>query len=336
MHTPEYGAAFIGVIVGGILYGMTILQATSYFRRYRSDPLWTKSCVGLLCLLDTLHLCFSIHMMYFYLIHNFGNVKAVFDIIWSLKGLGTVQVLLIWLVQCLYLTRIWKLSRKIVNNAKISSALLAGLIVTVVVAFGVGTMFIIKMDELRQGLSMAGFRWAIFFGFSVTIAVDVFIAGVMSFLLYRSQTGMKRTDSMLFTLIQYVIGTGVLTSAASIIYVILYVAKPDSLLYLAQEFSITRLYTNSYLAMMNARSGLRGQMCEPVDIEINLTNAIQFASPSSSSYGDKTRKLYQTPPETPIKLAKTSLEDHELIPPPPCLGHDDYNRSKDILLDRVQ
>jgi len=336
MHTPEYGAAFIGIMIGGILYGMTILQAVSYFRiGYGNDSLWMKVSVALLCLLDTLHLCFSVHMMYFYLINNFGNVKAVFEIVWSLKGLGTVQVLLIWLVQCLYLARIWKLSRKIVKSTKISSALLAGLIVTVIMAFGVGIMFIIKMDELRQGLSLAGFRWAIFFGFSVTIAVDVFIAGVMSFLLY-SQTGMKRTDSILFTLIQYIIGTGVLTSAASIVYIILYVVKPDTLLYLAQEFSITRLYTNSFLAMMNARSTLRGQMCEPVDIEINLTNSIRFSSPSSSLFGDKTRKHYQTPPETPVKPAKTSLENDKTIPPPPCLGHDNYNRSEDILLDRVQ
>jgi hypothetical protein len=39
---------------------------------------------------------------------------------------------------------------------------------------------------------------------------------------------------------------------------------------------------------MNARSGLRGQMNKPVDIEINLTNALQFASPTS----DKTRQPY--------------------------------------------
>jgi len=317
IDTPEYGAAFIGLVVGAIFFGMTILQATSYFRRYRNDPMWMKLCVVLLCLLDTLHLCFSVHMMYFYLIDNFGNVAAVSAIIWSLKGLGTVQVLVIWLVQCLYLTRIWKLSRKVVARRKILLGILAGLIVILIVAFGVGIMFTVKMLELKQGLSLAGFRWAIFFGFSVTIAIDVTIAGVMSFLLYRSQTGIKRTDSMLFTLIQYIVGTGVLTSAASIVYVVLYVVKPDTLLYLAQEFSITRLYTNSFLALMNARSGLRGQMNKPLDIEINLTNALQFASPTSD---DKTRQSYHSSPETQIITGTSSSLDGEIVPPPPCLG----------------
>jgi len=326
METPDYGAAFVGLIIGGILYGMTILQAVSYFRRYRNDQLWMKICVALLCLLDTLHMCFSVHMMYFYLINNFGTVTAVYEIIWSLKGLGTVQVLVIWLVQTLYLTRIWKLSRKIVDARNISSVILAGLIVILILAFGVGIMFIIKMDELRQGLSMAGFRWAIFFGFSVTIAIDITIAATLSFLLYRSQTGIKRTDNILFTLIQYIVGTGVLTSAASITYIVLYVVKPDSLLYLAQEFSITRLYTNSFLAMMNARYGLRGQMSEPVDLEINMTNAIQFQSPSSSM--DKPRRDYHSAPETLISRSQVSLESEGgMRRPPPCLQNINTNLS---------
>jgi len=158
----------------------------------------------------------------------------------------------------------------------------------------------------------------------VTIAIDSLIAVVMSFLLYRSQTGIKRTDNMLFTLIQYIIGTGILTSAASIIYIVLYVVKPNTFLYLAQEFSITRLYSNSFLAMMNARSGLRGQMSEPV--EINLGTALRFVSPSSSV--DVSGKHYQSPRET-YMTARSSLEG-QIIPPPPCLGSDYSGSYEDI------
>ena len=55
------------------------------------------------------------------------------------------------------------------------------------------------------------YQWEILLAFSVTIFIDLGIAGFMSFLLYKSQTGIKRTDSTLFTLIQYVISTGLLT-----------------------------------------------------------------------------------------------------------------------------
>lgn len=55
------------------------------------------------------------------------------------------------------------------------------------------------------------YQWEILSAFCVTIVIDLGIAGFMSFLLYKSQTGIKRTDSTLFTLIQYVISTGLLT-----------------------------------------------------------------------------------------------------------------------------
>jgi len=302
MSGPQLGAALIGLILSGILYGMVVMQATYYFSHYRSDPLWLKLSVVLLCFLDTLHLCFSVHMVYFYLITNLGNLLAVNDIIWSLKGLATVQVLVIWLVQCLYLLRIWKLSRGIITNTAFSSALLASLIFTLLFALGIGLMFMVELSGLTHGVSIASFRWEIFLAFSSTVAIDLYIAAVLSFLLWKSQTGIKRTDSALFTLIQYIVSTGVLTSVASLVYILLYVIKPDSLLYLAQEFSITRLYANSFLAMMNARSGLRGQLSSPVDLEINLQSAIRFDDPSSTSIGSHhaPKPCPEPAPELPV------------------------------------
>ena len=60
-------------------------------------------------------------------------------------------------------------------------------------------------------LKYSMYQWEILSAFCVTIVIDLGIAGFMSFLLYKSQTGIKRTDSTLFTLIQYVISTGLLT-----------------------------------------------------------------------------------------------------------------------------
>jgi hypothetical protein len=299
MSGPEFGAALIGLVIGGIFFGMVIMQAGHYFRSYRSDPIWLRLSVALLCLLDTLHLCFSVHMMYFYLVTNFGNISAVNEIVWSLKGLAAVQVFVIWLVQCLYLLRIWKLSKGIVTDATFSTALLASLIITLLFALGIGVMFMIELTGLKRGVSITSFRWAIFLAFTATIAIDTYIAAILSYLLWKSQTGIKRTDSTLFTLIQYIVGTGVLTSLASFVYMLLYVLRPNSLLYLALEFSMTRLYSNSFLAMMNARSGLRGQLSEPVDLEINLGSAIRFGPSSSMSLGSHVQNK-GTPPTSPV------------------------------------
>ena len=68
-----------------------------------------------------------------------------------------------------------------------------------------------------------------------------------------------------------------------------FVVKPNSFLYLAQEFSVTRcmhpnspsyiydvmliwvsVYANSFLAMMNARGSLRDTLSQPIDVEFNV------------------------------------------------------------------
>ncbi|KAF7970439.1 hypothetical protein HWV62_23919 [Athelia sp. TMB] len=251
-------------------------------------------------------------MMYFYVITNFGNIAAASDSIWSLKGLAVVQVVVIIAVQLLYLMRIWKLSRDILIDAKVASALLAALAVLCVLAFAIGILFIYEIGTISSAISVASFRWAIILAFSVTIFIDVCIATIMSTLLYRSRPGIQRTDSMLFTLIQYVIGTGALTSAASIVYVVLYIVKPNTFLYLAQEFSITRLYVVSFLAMMNARDALRERLNVPIELDINFSNAMQFTSPSTASPSsiEADLKGFKTAPETPAALSQpTSLAD---------------------------
>ncbi|KZP30035.1 hypothetical protein FIBSPDRAFT_1038401 [Athelia psychrophila] len=281
---PEYGAGFIGLIIGAILFGMTILQCNSYFHNYQQDQLWLKACVATLCLLDALHLIFSTHMMYFYMVTNFDNIAAADENIWSLKALAFVQVIVILTVQTLYLMRIWKLSRSIITHTRVLTALLAGLLTLCVLAFSIGILFSYEVGILQQAsMSIPSFRWVIILANFTTVFIDICIAAIMSTLLYRSRPGVRRTDSMLFTLIQYIIGTGVLTSLASIVYIILYVAKPNTFVYLAEQFSSTHLYVNSLMAMMNARDRLRERLRVPMELEINFSNAVQFPSLSTSA-----------------------------------------------------
>ncbi|KZP33196.1 hypothetical protein FIBSPDRAFT_1036317 [Athelia psychrophila] len=329
---PEYGPGFIGLIIGAVMFGMTVLQCNSYFHNFQQDRLYLKACVATLCCLDALHLIFSAHMMYFYIITNFGNMAAANQNIWSLKGLAVVQVIVILTVQTLYLMRIWKLSRTIVTqHTWISSTLLAGLFILCVLAFGIGILFTYEVGTLEAATSVASFRWAILVAFSTTVFIDICIAAIMSTLLYRSRPGVKRTDSMLFTLIQYIIGTGVLTSVASIVYVVLYVIKPDTFLYLAQEFSITRLYVNSFMAMMNARDGLRERLSVPMELDINFSNALQFPSPSTSAaspmevtikrYNESFVTAFETPVAHPQSQSSADItEIHENVTAAPGLN----------------
>ncbi|KAF8814496.1 hypothetical protein BYT27DRAFT_7249992 [Phlegmacium glaucopus] len=124
-------------------------------------------------------------------------------------------------------------------------------------------------------------EYVIYIGFGSTALLDCTIAAAMCVILYKSNGGTRRTESVVETLIQYFIATGLLTSFAAIMCIALYVVQPTSLLYLSMEFSMTRLYANSILAMFNARRQLRERMEE--SLELKLPSNVLFGEPQSMS-----------------------------------------------------
>jgi len=92
---------------------------------------------------------------------------------------------------------------------------------------------------------------------ALSTATDVLIAGSLCFMLRRSRTGFRKSDTMINTLMLFVVNTGVLTSCCAIAALIALVASPFTLIYASFYFCIGRLYTNSLLATLNARELIR-------------------------------------------------------------------------------
>ncbi|KAI6158499.1 hypothetical protein EDD17DRAFT_1621543 [Pisolithus thermaeus] len=68
-----FGCALIAGLISAMLYGITILQTYLYYMTYCSeDASIVKSLVAATCILDTLHVSFTCHMLYYYLITNYG------------------------------------------------------------------------------------------------------------------------------------------------------------------------------------------------------------------------------------------------------------------------
>ncbi|KAL0566298.1 hypothetical protein V5O48_015721 [Marasmius crinis-equi] len=93
---------------------------------------------------------------------------------------------------------------------------------------------------------------------ALSAAADVLIAAVLCYLLARSKTGFKRSDTMISKLITFTANTGLATSVCALASLISLVASPHTLIYALFYFCIGRLYTNSLLVALNARKSLRG------------------------------------------------------------------------------
>ncbi|KAF9445081.1 hypothetical protein P691DRAFT_762818 [Macrolepiota fuliginosa MF-IS2] len=111
-------------------------------------------------------------------------------------------------------------------------------------------------------------RWVIYFGLGTIAVIDTIIATMTCFVLYKGKISIgidirPRMNRVLSNLIMFAFATGLLTSFASVSCVVLFFARPDTLLYIAVTFSITRLYTNSALAMVNVRQRLNTDLTDP-------------------------------------------------------------------------
>ncbi|KIK66372.1 hypothetical protein GYMLUDRAFT_932564 [Collybiopsis luxurians FD-317 M1] len=280
-------ALFFGFIVGTVLFGVVLLESYRYFKTYKNDSMRQKLLVVFLFTLDSLHFAFSVHMAHYYLISNFGNLNAIARAVWSVKVLGTIQVILLWIVQCLYLIRICILTR-IDLFQKIMFPVMCAVVVIAAIGFGVGLMFIVELNRIEFILDFIEIKWAVYLAFGVSAAVDIAIAAIMVLLLHRSIIGMKRTNGAISVLIHYIFSTGLLTSVAALIYIILYAAAPQTLLFLGMVFLMSRLYTISFLELLNVRKQLRDNLDSQNSPGLGYSS-IKFEAVETSSGSDSTQ-----------------------------------------------
>ncbi|KAG6855596.1 hypothetical protein H0H87_000391 [Tephrocybe sp. NHM501043] len=140
---------------------------------------------------------------------------------------------------------------------------LTGFISAIVVANAtLGTVWVIQsmqLDTFDQLLEISPITISIN---ALSTAADVIIAASLCYMLHRARTGFKRSDSMINRLMLFVVNTGVLTSLCAIASLISLVASPLTLIYATFYFCIGRLYTNSFLATLNARKTITGKVDE--------------------------------------------------------------------------
>ncbi|KAF9474515.1 hypothetical protein BDN70DRAFT_884733 [Pholiota conissans] len=275
------GVAFFGFSAGAILFGITVRQAYQYYTTSTNDKLLRKLIVGAVCLLDGMHLAFSMYLVYSLILDLLGYTTGP-HVLWSLKALGSTQVILIILVQGFYLLQIWRLSGNLLLAKKFAVAVQIFVIIIAILAVAVGAVFLSQLQKINVIYGFdTSFEYIVYMGFGATAIIDCATAAAMCLLLHKSSAGTIKSETVLETLIQYFIGSGLLTSFAAILCIVLYVAQPDTLLYLGMEFSVTRLYANSLLAISNGRGRLRERLDET--IELRLPSGMFFGEPDSAS-----------------------------------------------------
>ncbi|KAK0476154.1 hypothetical protein IW261DRAFT_1609763 [Armillaria novae-zelandiae] len=246
-----FGAFLISVIASSCLFGVTCTQAWYYYTRY-SDGIVLKVLVGTIWILEVLHLAFGSHAIYHYVILHYGDPTALAEVIWSVSLNVSVTALIALFVYLYYARRIYQLSNyniPLVALVVIPSVCRLG---TSICITGYGLH--LKYYFLFKRSVMAGLIRA---SLTLYVVSDLLIAVLLCYYLHSSRTGITRTDTLINRLIIYAVHNGLITSVADIFVIVFNMTYPDNLVYLSVYQIVANLYSNTFLATLNARKATK-------------------------------------------------------------------------------
>ncbi|KAH9080266.1 hypothetical protein EDB83DRAFT_2513186 [Lactarius deliciosus] len=246
------GAVVLGWGISSLIFGMLCIQVWTYYQRYPNDHWSYKVLVLALWALEALHQIFVGHIVWFYLVENFGS-SLVFlrPPVWTLSAQTLLGSLIGTIVKICFGMRVWKFSR--------GNYLVTGLIISMAVAqFATAIVYTLRTfhllvaqaDQIKTIGSAA---------LSLGMVTDVFTAASLSYFLHKMRTGFKRSDTLINRLIIYSVNTGALTSVFSAAVLASYNLMPSNLIYIALYFVLSKLFANSCVGTLNTRRFIHGR-----------------------------------------------------------------------------
>ncbi|KAI6104356.1 hypothetical protein F5141DRAFT_186349 [Pisolithus sp. B1] len=250
-------SAFVGGFISSMIYGITTLQTYVYYMHYTEDALILKLLVAAVWVLDTVHISFMMHALYYYQVINYGVPTSFEYIIWTLPGSDLMNVFIVFAVQCFFAHQIYWLCRPQVKwwvTAPIMVLVLAQL------GFGAETD-IIEMIYHNPSIVPQIMYYGVTPAVATIALAEVMITVSLCVLLYGrgSSSPVARTKRLLNTLIIYAINRCLLTSVVVIVELVTVVDINVDTWSIGLTFVIGKLYANSLMASLNSREYLRSR-----------------------------------------------------------------------------
>ncbi|KAL9715563.1 hypothetical protein Ac2012v2_000004 [Leucoagaricus gongylophorus] len=224
------------------------MQYYNYFSKFKSDATWLRSLVHIQFLLETVQTAMSVADGFHWFVYGYGNLERLGEYYLANFDSPIISSLIAVISQGVYCWRIHHLSRWRISPFIIAFTSCC----QVVGGFGIGIvnqkLGTIKNWEDRYNVFMV--LWSV-----CNAITDTLIAGIMVFLLV-SATSFKSSKT-LTKLIRLVIETNLASAlvamAAFLTTVIKPVAPPKTSYFLCPGYVLSKLYSNSFITMLNNR-----------------------------------------------------------------------------------
>ncbi|CDO77359.1 hypothetical protein BN946_scf184787.g8 [Trametes cinnabarina] len=250
------GYQIIGGSLSTAVFGITVLQAYVYYRRYGKDSLSLKSLVAVLVLLDTLTTIFTIHGLYSYVVDDYLNPPALLFVVWPMRNMALGY----------FCQRLWILSRK---NIAFTGLILLLALGNIGAGIGFTALMQINPSVFTFGTTKARILIGVCNGCSSLC--DILIASGLCYYLHTGRSGVKQSNKLIDKLMLYAIQRGVLTTVCQILHLATSLALPKSFIFMIFVLPEGKLYTNCFLATLNVRQSLTNPDTVTLDSMFNTT-----------------------------------------------------------------
>ncbi|KAJ6488052.1 hypothetical protein C8R45DRAFT_264696 [Mycena sanguinolenta] len=243
--STNHGPLFVGFLFNATLYGTMLVQSYFYFKRFRTDKLWTRMLVVAIIVLDTLNTVFDFGYLYDSLINHFDDDSFLAKATWFFATDPILTGLLACLGQLFYAWRVKVLTGNIWLTLLVVACALLGL------AGGVATTVEILLTP--QFADFIHFKSTIIIWLGAECLADILITAILVLHLSSHKSGLEASDLVVDRIIRLTMQTGLATVVCAIVDMVLFLAIPSGL-HLAFNIPLCKLYSNSLLSSLNARS----------------------------------------------------------------------------------
>jgi len=272
------GAMEIGTVLGVFLFGILTLQTFHYYRNFHKDSNLLKATVGFVWVLELGHTISACHALYSQTITFYGQPGHILSPPLSEETTILFAALIYTVVQTFFANRVRVLSGQWYIMAL---ACVLGLLRFV------GHVGIVALLLYYSRVSIIlEWRWLVTTSLSLDLSVDILITASLCYCLWNMRScESKRTRTMVDTLILWAIESTILTSAASVIQIILFMTRTD-LVWTGFFIIQAKLFSNAMLASLNGRQRFRECTGTNVLSDITFGSSDRKIDAVTISFGD--------------------------------------------------
>ncbi|KII90708.1 hypothetical protein PLICRDRAFT_174084 [Plicaturopsis crispa FD-325 SS-3] len=248
------GPVVTAVVLNTFLFGLCILQFTTFYTSGIKTKPVIRLLVGWVLLLDTYHTITAVYLLWIYTVTNFNNPDILDKSPWPFPSTPIVTVAASIPIQHYLAWRIKKFSKSWIIFGMIS-----------LLSWAQGIMGITSAILALMTTSIDSFGKIIPFvdsWLALAMICDLSITGLLAYHLRKSRTGFQRTDNV----ITGVIRSSVETAAFALFFCIMdficfsLTSLQGTNFHLIFALPMGRIYTNTLLTTLNSRSGLRDEL----------------------------------------------------------------------------